>query len=100
MSESNEPSETDETGEAKTSGESTDAFGEKVQELRNRLKSMTQPLVDSLDSRLRDQIDRRVDSRVDDRVQTLVDEALAARLSVIERAIADIDRALKELQGH
>ena len=36
---------------------------------------------------------------MDDRVQTLVDEALTARLAVIERAIADIDRALKELQG-
>jgi hypothetical protein len=40
-----------------------------------------------------------VDERVDDRVQALVDEALTARLAVIERAIADIDRALKELQG-
>jgi hypothetical protein len=84
--------------ESKHSGDSTDAFGEKVQDLRNRLKNLTQPLVDSLDSRLRDQIDRRVDDRVDDRVQTLVDEALSARLAVIERAIADIDRALKELQ--
>jgi hypothetical protein len=82
------------------SDDSTDAFGEKVQDLRTRLKHLTQPLVDSLDSRLREQIDRRVDERVDDRVQTLVDEALAARLSVIERAIADIDRALKELQGN
>jgi hypothetical protein len=85
--------------EPKQTGETTDAFGEKVQDLRNRLKHLTQPLVDSLDTRLRDQIDRRVDDRVDDRVQTLVDEALAARLAVIERAIADIDRALKELQG-
>jgi predicted transcriptional regulator len=84
--------------EPQQTGDSTDAFGEKIQDLRNRLKHMTQPLVDSLDSRLRDQIDRRVDDRVDDRVQTLVDEALNARLSVIERAIADIDRALKELQ--
>ena|SRR5579863_3682502 len=81
------------------SGDPTDAFGEKVQDLRNRLKHLTQPFVDSLDTRLRDQIDRRVDDRVDDRVQTLVDEALSARLAVIERAIADLDRALKELQG-
>ena len=86
----NEPTDADET---------SDAFGEKVQELRTRLKHLTQPFVDSLDSRLRDQIDRRVDHRVDDRVETLVDEALTARFAVIERAIADIDRALKELQG-
>jgi hypothetical protein len=84
--------------EEKPTSDSTDAFGEKVQDLRNRLKNLTQPLVDSLDTRLRDQIDRRVDERVDDRVETLVDEALTARLAVIERAIADIDRALKELQ--
>jgi hypothetical protein len=102
MSDTTETSDADESSEpkhSKESGDSSDAFGEKVQDLRNRLKHLTQPLVDSLDSRLRDQIDRRVDDRVDDRVHTLVDEALAARLSVIERAIADIDRTLKELQG-
>jgi hypothetical protein len=101
MSDSTERSDTNENAEswdAKATDHYSDAFGEKVQDLRNRLKHLTQPLVDSLDSRLRDQIDRRVDDRVDDRVQTLVDEALAARLSVIERAIADIDRTLKELQ--
>jgi hypothetical protein len=102
MSDTTEPSdasEPEEPHEPKESSETSDAFGEKVQDLRNRLKHLTQPFVDSLDTRLRDQIDRRVDDRVDDRVQTLVDEALAARLSVIERAIADIDRAVKELQG-
>jgi hypothetical protein len=102
MSDSTNTSDANESSEptqSKESNDSSDAFGEKVQDLRNRLKHLTQPLVDSLDSRLRDQIDRRVDDRVDDRVQTLVDDALAARLSVIERAIADIDRALKELQG-
>jgi hypothetical protein len=99
MSDDTESSDEHESSETKAPGESTDAFGEKIQDLRNRLKQMTQPLVDSVDSRLRDQIDRRVDDRVDDRVQTLVDEALTARLAVIERAIADIDRALKELQG-
>jgi hypothetical protein len=102
MSDTTEPSDTSEPNEPhepKESSETSDAFGEKVQDLRNRLKHLTQPFVDSLDTRLRDQIDRRVDDRVDDRVQTLVDEALAARLSVIERAIADIDRAVKELQG-
>jgi|ERR1700722_18043 len=97
--EENEASEHDDATESKQSSDATDAFSEKIVDLRNRLRNMTQPIVDSLDSRLRDQIDRRVDSRVDDRVQTLVDEALAARLSVIERAIADIDRTLKELQG-
>ena len=99
MSDATDPSDAEDRSESKQSSDSTDAFGEKVQDLRNRLKHLTQPLVDSVDSRLREQIDRRVDERVDDRVNALVDEALAARLSVIERAIADLDRALKELQG-
>lgn len=60
-------------------------------ELRDRLKQLTQPLVDSLDSRLREQIDSRVDERVDD--------TLATRLAVLERAIADLDRSVKELQA-
>ena len=60
------------------------------QDLLARLKHLAQPLVDSIDSRLRDQIDRRVDERVS--------ESLASRLSVIERAIADLDRAVKALQ--
>ena len=63
---------------------------ETTQDLLSRLKHLAQPLVDSLDTRLRDQIDRRVDDRVD--------ESLSSRLSVIERAIADLDRALRELQ--
>jgi len=99
MSDATDTSDANQGSDSKASGDTSDAFGEKVQDLRSRLKHLTQPLVDSLDSRLRDQIDRRVDQRVDDRVQTLVDEALAARLSVIERAMADIDRALKELEG-
>ncbi|MBW4029871.1 MAG: hypothetical protein HIU57_04230 [Acidobacteria bacterium] len=63
---------------------------ESNQDLVTRLKHLAQPLVESLDSRLRDQIDRRVDDRVD--------ETLRSRLSVIERAIADLDRAIKDLQ--
>lgn len=63
---------------------------ESTQDVLTRLKHLAQPLVDSLDSRLRDQIDRRVDERVD--------ATLASRLAVIERAIADVDRALKEIQ--
>jgi predicted transcriptional regulator len=63
---------------------------ETSQDLLARLKHLAQPLVESLDSRLRDQIDRRVDERVD--------SSLSSRLSVIERAIADLDRAIKELE--
>ena len=59
-------------------------------ELRARLKQITQPLVDSLDSRLSAQVDKRVDQRVD--------ETMKDRLSVIERAIADLDRTVHDLQ--
>lgn len=60
------------------------------QDLKSRIKQMTQPIVDSLDARLSAQVDKRVDQRVDD---TLKD-----RLSVIERAIADLDRSVNELK--
>jgi hypothetical protein len=69
--------------------DATDASA-KYQDIRERLRQFTQPFVESLDGRLKDQVDRRVDRRVD--------ETLAARLSVIERAIADLDRSIRELQ--
>jgi hypothetical protein len=62
----------------------------KAQDIKGRIKQMTQPIVDSLDARLSAQVDKRVDHRVD--------ETLKDRLSVIERAIADLDRAVKEIQ--
>lgn len=78
----------------------SDSIGgaDSVQEIRRRLKQMTQPLVDTLDTRLREQVDRRVDERVDQRIEDIVDDAIAARLSVIERAIADLDRAVRALE--
>ena len=68
------------------------------QDLRSRVKQLTQPLVDSLDSRMREQVDHRVDERVDEQIDQKIDAAISARLSVIERAIADLDRAVRELQ--
>jgi hypothetical protein len=37
-------------------------------------------------------------TRVDQRVDQRVDDTLRDRLTVIERAVADLDRALRELQ--
>ena len=54
-------------------------------DLRGRLRQLAQPLVDTLDSRLRAQVDARVD------------EILRDRLAVIERAVADLDRAVREI---
>ena len=70
--------------------ENDDTNANKPQDLKSRIKQMTQPIVDSLDVRLSAQVDKRVDQRVD--------ETLKDRLSVIERAIADLDRAVNELQ--
>ena len=84
MSYSEEPSEATESEESKGTG------GAKAQALRDRFKQFAQPFVDSLDGKLRDQVDKRVDSRVD--------ATLSARLAVFERAIADPDRSIKELQ--
>jgi len=67
-----------------------DASSPKSQDLKARIKEITQPIVDSLDARLSALVDKRVDQRVD--------ETLKDRLSVIERAIADLDRAVQDLQ--
>jgi predicted ribosome quality control (RQC) complex YloA/Tae2 family protein len=67
-----------------------ESTSDKSPDLKARLKQFTQPLMDSLDSKIRDQVDHRVDERVE--------QSLSARLSVIERAIADLDREVKELQ--
>ena len=70
--------------------DATNSTGDSFHDIRDRLRQLTQPIVDSLDSRLRTQVDERVDERVD--------ATLANRLSVLERAIADLDRSVKELQ--
>ncbi|MGC8510099.1 MAG: hypothetical protein ACP5PB_04415 [Acidimicrobiales bacterium] len=59
-------------------------------DLRDRLRQLAQPLVDSLDARLRDQVDARVEQRVTD--------LLAAKLTVLEHAIADLDRSVAQLR--
>jgi hypothetical protein len=79
--------------------ETTDSGHDWSQDLKSRVKQFTQPIVDSLDSRLRDQVDRRVDQRVEDQMDEKIDAALKDRLAVVERAIADLDRALRELEA-
>jgi hypothetical protein len=60
-------------------------------ELRDLWRQFTRPIVDQVDTKLRSEIDKRVDDRVN--------EILADRLAVFERALADLDRAVKELKA-
>ena len=62
-------------------------------ELRDLFRQVTRPVLDSFDHRLSDQVDKRVDERLTQTLET----ALADRLAVIERAVADLDRAVKAL---
>jgi predicted transcriptional regulator len=62
----------------------------KPQDILSRLKQMAEPIVTTIDNRLSGQVDKRVDKRVE--------ESFKDRLSVIERAIADLGREIKELQ--
>jgi hypothetical protein len=79
--------------------ETTDSGHDWSQDLKSRVKQFTQPIVDSLDSRLRDQVDRRVDQRVEEQMDEKIDAARQDRRAVVERAIADLDRALRELEA-
>jgi hypothetical protein len=65
-------------------------------DFKERLKQLTQPLLDSIDARVKKQVDQRVDESLDERIGA----ALSDRLAVLERAIADLDRAVKELRDH
>jgi hypothetical protein len=71
--------------------DTSDSQDNKATDLKARIKQITQPIVDSLDSRLSAQVDKRVDQRVAD---TMKD-----RLAVIERAVADLDRTVHELEA-
>ena len=66
-------------------------------DLRDLLRHFAQPVIESLDARLRTQIDARVDERVAESVPEAVDAILASRLAVLERAVADLDRQLREV---
>ena len=68
----------------------TESSSEKPQDLLQKLKSYTQPLVDSVDSKLRSQVDGRVDQKVE--------EILKDRLAVLERSVADLARSVKEIE--
>jgi predicted negative regulator of RcsB-dependent stress response len=59
-------------------------------ELRDLVRHVTRPFVDTVDNKLKEQVDKRVDEKVE--------QLLTDRLAVIERALADLDRAVKDLK--
>lgn len=69
----------------------SDTPKEKSGEIKDFLRQLAAPVIDSLDTKLREQIDERVEERVN--------EVLSTRLAVLERAIADLDRAVRDLQA-
>jgi hypothetical protein len=71
--------------------DTSDPQDNKATDLKARIKQITQPIVDSLDSRLSAQVDKRVDQRVE--------ETMKDRLAVIERAVADLDRTVHQLEA-
>jgi predicted transcriptional regulator len=69
----------------------SDPHDNKATDLKARIKQITQPIVDSLDTRLSAQVDKRVDQRVE--------ETMKDRLAIIERAVADLDRTVHNLEA-
>ena len=63
-------------------------------DLKGIVRQLTAPMIESLDTRLRDQIEAHVDELLTEKV----DAALAARLSTVDRAIADLSRSLEDLE--
>jgi predicted transcriptional regulator len=71
--------------------DTSDSHDNKATDLKARIKQITQPIVDSLDTRLSAQVDKRVDQRVE--------ETMKDRLAIMERAVADLDRTVHDLEA-
>jgi hypothetical protein len=79
--------------EPRASTRSGDA-GKVTNDLRDILRNLAQPVIESWDARLRTQVDARVDESVDEKI----DAAIQDRLAVLERAVADLDRQVNDLR--
>ena len=63
-----------------------------VGELRDLLRQLIAPVVESFDAKVSEQIDARVEKH-------LASDDLDARLSVLERAVAELSRAVAKLES-
>ena len=59
-------------------------------DLKDALRQLTSPVIDSVESKINDHITERIDS--------LLNEKIEQRLALIERAVADLDRAVRTLE--
>lgn len=84
----------DESRGAHARGDAADGARAAASELRNLLRQLTAPVVESLDERLRGQVAAHVDTVLDEKVAA----ALHDRLSILDRAVADLARSVESLE--
>jgi hypothetical protein len=63
-------------------------------DLKTRLKAMAQPWIETADAKFQEQVERHITTTVEASVKAMMDD----RLAVLERAIADLERRLRELE--
>ena len=63
---------------------------EKPKDLRDFIKNLAAPVMETFDTKIKEHIDSRIEA------QSAPD--LTARLTLLERAVADLDREVLELQ--
>ena len=59
-------------------------------DLKDALRQLTAPVIDSVESKINEQINERID--------TALNEKIEQRLALLERAVADLDRAVRALE--
>jgi len=69
---------------------SEESNDEKPKDLREFIKNLAAPVMETFDTKIKEHIDSRMEA------QSAPD--LTARLTLLERAVADLDREVRELQ--
>jgi hypothetical protein len=59
-------------------------------DIKEALRQITAPVIDSVETKLNEQIS--------DRVTSVLNETIEQRLVLLERAVADLDRAVRALE--
>lgn len=59
-------------------------------DLKDALRQLTAPVIDTVESKINEQINERIDSALNEKIEQ--------RLALLERAVADLDRAVRALE--